>query len=90
MSSGYLSVDEVTEVVFENLISPFSVRRWIAKGVGTPPIKLPARRVGAKYFVKESDAREFAEAIDDPEVYRRKQATKRSERAKRRLQRAGA
>lgn len=86
----YLSIAEATESVFKNTVTPFSVRRWTAKGVGSPPIKLPAKRIGGQYFIKESDAREFLDAISDPELFRRKQATKRSERAKRRLQRAGA
>lgn len=75
---------------FGGRVSHFTVRRWTAKGVGSPPIKLKSIRIGGRYFLHPDDIREFKEAIADPELYRRRQATERCEKAKRRLQKAGA
>ena len=86
----YLSIAEVAEQVFSGRISGHSVRRWIAKGVGVPKVKLPATRMGRDYFVLRDDAEEFKQAVNNPDLYRRRKSTECNERAKRRLQKAGA
>lgn len=86
----YLTIQQTAQEVFLGLISPHSVRRWHVKGVGTPPIKLPATRIGRDYFVKREDAERFKAAIADPALYRNRQKSERSEQAKKRLERAGA
>lgn len=85
-----LTSEQVAIEVFAGAVSPHSVRRWIAKGVGVPKVKLPARRLGRNYFVARADAEAFRERIGDPELYRRRQTTERARGAVRRLQKAGA
>lgn len=89
-SSELLGIDEATERFFGATVSPFSVRRWISKGVGRPAVKLNAIRIGGRYFLRPVDVDEFIRAQANPELYRRQQATARTEKAKRRLQKAGA
>ena len=84
-----LSINEAAASLFGRPISPFSVRRWISRGVGRPVVKLKAKRVGGQYFVAESDAHEFLEALADPALFARCQHADRVEKAKQRL-RAGA
>lgn len=85
-----IDIDTATERFFGPTVSPFSVRRWIAKGVGVPPVKLKSIRLGGRYFLRAVDIQEFIEAAQNPELYRRRQKTARVEKAKRKLQRAGA
>ena len=88
--SEYLTIGEVAEQIFAGRISGHSVRRWIAKGVGVPKVKLPATRMGRDYFVLRDDAEEFKQAVNNPDLYRRRKSTERNERAKKRLEAAGA
>ena len=71
--------------LFGRPVSPFSVRRWISRGVGHPVVKLKAKRIGGKYFVDESDAHDFLEALADPALFARRQHAVRVESAKQRL-----
>jgi hypothetical protein len=83
-------LDGATEEFFGGCVSPHSVRRWISKGVGVPPVKLRAKRVGRKYFITRDDADEFLQAVADPALYSVHKRSERCELAKRRLQQAGA
>ena len=86
-----LSLNEVSAVL-GGRISTHSVRRWIARGVGRPRAKLPARRLGAKYYVSRADLNEFLVVInsDDSRFHRNSAKSKRAEAAKQKLQAAGA
>jgi hypothetical protein len=88
--SELLGIDDATERFFGPTVSPFSVRRWIARGVGVPPVKLRAIRIGGRYFLRPCDVSEFIDAMADPELYRRRAKTERVEKAKTRLRKAGA
>lgn len=88
-ASDLLTIGQATERFFGPTVSHFSLRRWIARGVGNPAVKLRAIRIGGRYFLRPCDVDEFIQAQADPELYRRRQKTKRVEKAKRRL-RAGA
>lgn len=85
-----LTVKQATSEVFEDAVSPFSVRRWIARGVGVPKVKLPATRLGGVFLIERKDAELFKQASNNPELYQKRQRTERTEKAKRRLQEAGA
>jgi hypothetical protein len=85
-----LGIEDATRRFFGSNVSPFSVRRWIAKGVGHPPVKLRAVRLAGRWFLRPSDINEFIDAVADPELYRRRQTTERCERAKQRLKQEGA
>jgi hypothetical protein len=85
-----LSIEEAKHQWFGDKVSTHTLRRWIAKGVGAPKIKLKAVRIGGRYFLRRRDVEEFVAATKDPELYRRHQLTIRAERAKRRLIAAGA
>jgi len=89
-SSELLTIDVATRRFFGSTVSPFSVRRWIAVGVGQPKIKLRAVRIGGRYFLRPSDVSDFLDAVADPELYRRRKRSERVARATARLQRAGA
>lgn len=78
-----LSTKEVSEQVFGGKVSPFSIRRWIVKGVGQPPVFLRAIRLGSSLFVTRADAEDFVEAMKNPTLWQRKQTTKRFATAKR-------
>lgn len=86
----YYSVTQATVELFHRTASVHSVRRWIAKGIGSPRVKLNATRIGKYYFVTEDDVRAFKEAVADPSLFYRTQSTERNEKAKRRLVKAGA
>ena len=73
--SDLLTIKQVTNDIFGDLVSTHSVRRWIAKGVGRPPVKLRAIRLGRDYFVERADAEQFRRAINNPELYRRHQTS---------------
>lgn len=79
------SINEAAAEAFGRPVSPFSVRRWVSRGVGSPPVKLKAKRVGGQYFVAESDAQDFLEALADPALFTRRQHDERVETAKQRL-----
>ncbi len=85
-----LGIEDATRRFFGPNISPFSVRRWIAKGVGRPAVRLKAVRLGGRWFLRPHDIADFINAMSDPELYRRRQTTQQCERAKARFQRAGA
>lgn len=73
-------------------ISTHSVRRWIARGVGRPRAKLPAWRLGAKYYVSRAQLDEFLVDInrDVSRFHRSSSRSRRAEAAKQKLQAAGA
>ena len=77
--SAYFSIEELCHSRYAGRVSTHSVRRWIAKGIGHPPVKLRAKRFGRRYFVTEADVDEFEAAILDPDRFRQ---YKRSEREK--------
>jgi hypothetical protein len=85
-----LTIDEARDKYFGPRISPFSLRRWISKGLGNPPLKLKSLRIAGRHFVRPCDLEEFIEASANPELYRRRQKTARVEKAKKRLVKAGA
>jgi len=84
-----LSIPEA-EALFRGRVHAHSIRRWIARGLGRPPIKLRAIRLGRNFFMSRAALDEFLTATADPEQYRRRQSTERNERAKQRLMSAGA
>lgn len=88
--SELLSIEEVVETVFGGKLSLPSVRRWIAKGIGRPKVKLPATRIGRVYYVREDDAREFLAALADPELYRQRKRSERVQKAVEQLEAMGA
>ena len=88
--SELFSIDEAAGRLFARRVSPHSVRRWIAQGIGSPRVRLKARRVGGRYFVRRADVDEFQKALEDPGVFARLKKTERAERAKERLVKAGA
>jgi hypothetical protein len=88
--SELLGIDDATAKYFGPTVSPFSTRRWIATGVGKPPVKLKAIRIGGRYFLRPCDIDEFIKAMSNPDLYRRATKAERVERAKRRLVKAGA
>lgn len=89
--SNLLSITQAARNHLGGQVTAHSIRRWIAKGVGVPPVKLPATRLGSQYFVDRRDLDEFIEALsDDPSRFARKRATERNEKAKRNLRKAGA
>lgn len=85
-----IDIDTATARFFGTTVSPFSVRRWIATGVGKPPVKLKSIRIGGRYFLRAVDIQEFIDAAGNPELYRRHEKAERVERAKKRLVKAGA
>jgi hypothetical protein len=85
-----LSIESATEKYFAPAVSSWSVRRWIAGGVGKPAVKLKAIRIGGRYFLRPVDIEEFIRAMSNPDLYLRAKKTQRVERAKRRLVKAGA
>lgn len=58
-----LSIEEAKHQWFGDRISTHAIRRWIARGVGVPKIKLKALRIGGRYFLRWRDVEEFLEAI---------------------------
>jgi hypothetical protein len=90
LAGDLLSINEVAEQVYRGLVSPFSVRRWCVHGVGSPPVKLPHVRLGAKYFVRPDDARAFFAATNSGTLvsFAHRQKSERVEKAKKRLQRS--
>jgi hypothetical protein len=83
------SISEVAEKLLAGKVSSFSVRRWIAKGCGTPKVKLPAVRLGNQYFVDKTDLETFLQAINEPELHRKRQKSERVTKARRKLLKAG-
>ncbi len=90
MQGDWLTLRQVADDVCGGQVTIFSVRRWIAQGIGQPRIKLPATRLAGTYRVRREDAEEFLKAASDPGLYKRRRADERTERAKRRLIAAGA
>ena len=90
MQKELLSAGEVAEQIFCGRVSVHTIRRWIAKGVGSPPVKLVAARYGGVYYIRRDSAEAFLQAAGDPELYRRRQTSQRTEKAKRQLVKAGA
>ncbi|NLX55094.1 MAG: hypothetical protein GXY58_08270 [Planctomycetaceae bacterium] len=88
--SDLLTLQQASRDIFGGRVSYHSLRRWHVLGVGVPPIRLRAVRIGARYFVRRCDIDEFLAAQANPDLYKRRQKTERVEKAKRRLQRAGA
>lgn len=86
----YYPLSEAKQDLFYGRASVHSIRRWIAKGIGNPVIKLKARRFGKYYYVTKEDVEEFQKATEDPIHFMAKNKTRRAERAKRRLAKAGA
>lgn len=68
-----------------------SVRRWISKGVGRPPIKLRAWRIGRQFFTTPDAIDEFIEATTsaDATQFENMKQSERVEAARQRLQPAG-
>lgn len=85
-----LTLDAVRDHYFGGAVTVYTIRRWIAKGVGNPRIKLPALRVAGRWFLRATDVDEFLVAVSDPAVYVRREKSARAAKAKRRLQRRGA
>ena len=84
------SLPDAAQEFFGGAVSYHTVRRWIVKGVGIPPVKLRAVRIGKRYFVTRDACEEFLDALADPRLHANRQRTERCEKAKRKLQRAGA
>lgn len=89
LDAEYITIPEAMKL-FGNKVHIASIRRWIAKGVGTPKIKLRAVRIGGQYFTKREWINEFGEACKDPSAFRRERNRSRATAAKERLQQAGA
>lgn len=92
-ANDLLPISQVAAETFEGCVTSHSVRRWVAKGVGHPRVKLPAVRLGCNYFVRRCDAEAYRQALSDPEVFaarQRSEQSERSKRAKKRLETAGA
>jgi len=85
----YLAIPQVARL-FGGAVSYASIRRWISSGVGRPRVKLHAVRIGGQYFTTRQDVHDFMEACKDPQLFAHRKRNERSERAKRRLERAGA
>jgi hypothetical protein len=85
-----LPIDEATAEHYGERVSHFSMRRWIAKGLGKPPVKLRALRLGGRLFTRPCWVEEFKKATANPDLYRRATKAERVEKAKKRLVRAGA
>ena len=83
--SELLTVAEVAHHVFSGKVSTHSVQRWIAKGVGQPPVKLPRSTPRRDYFVTPEDAQEFITAVNNPDLYRRRTKTSTNNLRTRRL-----
>jgi hypothetical protein len=93
LEDDYQGLAEIARNEYGGLVTMHSVRRWVVDGVGQPRVKLPAIRLGTKYFVKIEDARKFWEAIQDPALHAkhaRNTVAKRVKKAKKRLAKAGA
>ncbi len=87
---SHLTIAQVA-AIFGNRVSYHSIRRWIAQGVGKPPVRLAALRIGKRYYVRRKDVDEFIMAInEDPAQFARRKSSERTQRAKRRLVEAGA
>lgn len=90
VTDNLLTIDEAITQYFGSRVSSFAVRRWIARGVGSPPVKLRALRMGGRYYLSTEFCEEFMQALSDPTLFCRKRETERVELAKQRLRRAGA
>jgi hypothetical protein len=84
-----LTLKQAKTEVFADKVSTFSIRRWGVKGIGKPPVKLPIIRVGGVWVIRRQDAEEFKLAMQDPDLYRRNQKSKRVTKARKRLAEAG-
>ena len=89
-SAELLQIEAATRDYFGGNVSPFTVRRWIAKGVGVPPLKLKAIRLGRRYFLRPEDIAEFLAAQENPGLYARKTREDRVTRAVKKLAKRGA
>ncbi|MHB8971034.1 MAG: hypothetical protein ACYC3X_22585 [Pirellulaceae bacterium] len=86
----FMSLEDAAKQTCKGLVSAHALRRWASKGVGTPRIKLKCIRIAGRWFVRPQELTEFLAAASDPELYRRRRATERTERAKLKLKQAGA
>ena len=90
ITNKLFSIPQATREFFGGNVSTFAVRRWIAEGIGHPKVRLHATRIGGQYFISPADAEAFIEALRDPSAFARRQKSERVEKAKARLQKAGA
>ena len=89
-SNDYLGIPEVAQLL-GGKVSHHAIRRWVAVGVGSPAVRLPATRIGCRYFMRKQDVHEFIRALnEDPQTFARRKKSARVAKAKRKLQQAGA
>lgn len=70
--SDLIGINDATQRFFGPTVSTFTVRRWIVKGLGTPPVRLKARRIGGRWFLRPADVHEFIGKTADPDLFRKR------------------